>query len=74
MTTVMRSSVCSNVVCRTKSFIKKYFLEGQKLEDKQRTALETLPSDAPFLTRLVVQHRRLIGERGLLNTTRNFLQ
>ena len=59
----MKSSVCSsNVVSTTKRFIQKYFLEGQKLEEKQKTALETLPSDAPFMTRILVKHRRLIGE------------
>ena len=59
----MKSSVCSSsVVSTTKRFIQKYFLEGQKLEEKQKTALETLPSDAPFMTRILVKHRRLIGE------------
>ena len=61
----MKASVCSNVVSATKRFIQKYFLEGQKLEEKQKTALETLPSDAPVMTRILVKHRRLIGE---LNT------
>ena len=59
----MKASVCSNVVSTTKRFIQKYFLEGQKLEEKQKTALETLPSDAPFMTRILVKHRRLIGEQ-----------
>ena len=34
---------------------------GQKLEAKQVTALETLPEDAPFLTKLLVRHRRIVG-------------
>jgi len=53
--------MCSDMVSRTKGFIKKYFLEGQKLEEKQRSALESLPSDAPLMTRIMVKHRRLIG-------------
>jgi len=53
--------MCSNGVSRAKGFIRKYFLEGQKLEEKQRAALETLPSDAPVVTRILVKHRRLIG-------------
>ena len=57
----MKASVCSNVVSTAKRFTQKYFLEGQKLEEKQKTALETLPSDAPFMTRILVKHRRLIG-------------
>ena len=51
------------LISATKRFIQKYFLEGQKLEEKQKAALETLPSDAPFMTRILVKHRRLIGER-----------
>ena len=66
MATVIRSSMCSDMVSRTKGFIKKYFLEGQKLEEKQRSALESLPSDAPLMTRIMVKHRRLIG--GIYNT------
>lgn len=42
-------------------FMKKYFLEGQKLDEKQKHALETLPSDAPWTKRMLVRHRRLIG-------------
>ena len=34
---------------------------GQKLEEKQKTALKSLPDDAPFLTKLLVKHRRLVG-------------
>ena len=36
-------------------------MEGQKLEDKQQQALETLPQDAPFMTKILVKHRRIIG-------------
>jgi len=57
----MRNPMCSSVLGKCKGFIKKYFLEGQKLEDKQKEALETLPEDAPFLTKLLVRHRRLVG-------------
>ena len=57
----MRDTACSNAVSTTKRFIQKYFLEGQKLEEKQKAALETLPSDAPVMTRILVKHRRLIG-------------
>ena len=41
--------------------MKKYFLEGQKLDEKQKHALETLPSDAPWTKKMLVRHRRLIG-------------
>jgi len=44
-----------------KQFLKKYFMDGQKLEDKQVEALAALPSDASFLQKLLVKHRRLIG-------------
>lgn len=57
----MRNLTCSSPLSKCKEFIKKYFLEGQKLEDKQKAALETLPEDAPFLTKLLVRHRRLVG-------------
>lgn len=43
------------------TFVKKYFFEGQKLNEEQRQAIETLPSDAPFTKKLLVKHRRLIG-------------
>ena len=42
-------------------FVKKYFCEGQKLEKSQEVALQTLPPDAPFTQKLMVQHRQLIG-------------
>ena len=42
-------------------FLRKYFLEGQKLDDKHKEALETLPEDAPLTTKILVKHRRLIG-------------
>merc|ERR1711971_994729 len=44
-----------------KQFLKKYFMDGQKLEDKQIEALAALPADASFLQKLLVKHRRLIG-------------
>jgi hypothetical protein len=43
------------------SFFKKYFLEGQKLTEKQESALQNLDKDAPFAERLVVKHRRLVS-------------
>jgi len=46
---------------KPKQFIRKYFLEGQKLEDKQATALKTLPEDASVWTKLLVKHRLLVG-------------
>jgi len=57
----MKNPMCSTMMSSCKGFIKKYFLEGQKLEEKQKTALETLPDDAPLLTKLLVRHRRLVG-------------
>jgi len=57
----MKNPMCSTIVSKTKGFIRKYFLEGQKLEEKQKAALESLPEDAPFLTKLLVRHRRLVG-------------
>ena len=56
--------MCSLVISKVSTFIKKYFLEGQKLEEKQKQALEALPSDAPFTTKILVKHRRLIGKLG----------
>ena len=44
---------------------------GQKLEDKQVEALAALPSDASFLQKLLVKHRRLIGVASSLS---NILQ
>ena len=43
------------------TIFRKYFLEGQKLDDKHKEALETLPEDAPLTTKILVKHRRLIG-------------
>ena len=60
----MKQPMCSMVISKVSTFIKKYFLEGQKLEEKQKQALEALPSDAPFTTRILVKHRRLIGKLG----------
>jgi len=57
----MKQPMCSLVISKVSTFIKKYFLEGQKLEEKQKQALEALPSDAPFTTKILVKHRRLIG-------------
>ena len=69
----MKTPVWSGVVSTTKRFIQKYFLEGQKLDEKQKTALETLPRDAPFLTRILVKHRRLIGEQKYPATGYDFI-
>ncbi len=46
-----------------KSFFRKYFLEGQKLDEDHATALEKLDEkeDASFSERLLVRHRRVIG-------------
>ena len=41
--------------------VSRLYRAGQQLEEKQKTALETLPEDAPFLTKLLVKHRRLVG-------------
>ena len=49
------------LLSKVSNFMKKYFLEGQKLDDKQKHALETLPSDAPWTQKMLVRHRRLIG-------------
>lgn len=49
------------LLSKVSNFMKKYFLEGQKLDEKQKHALETLPSDAPWTKRMLVRHRRLIG-------------
>eukprot|EP00092_Neocalanus_flemingeri_P103797 GFUD01132852.1.p1 GENE.GFUD01132852.1~~GFUD01132852.1.p1 ORF type:complete len:401 (-),score=117.87 GFUD01132852.1:168-1370(-) len=57
----MKNTMCSTMMTNSKGFLRKYFLEGQKLEEKQKVALETLPDDAPFLTKLLVRHRRLVG-------------
>ena len=42
-------------------FFRKYFLEGQKLDEKQKEAIDTLSDDAPLTTKILVKHRRLIG-------------
>lgn len=44
-----------------KRFGKKYFLEGQKLDQKQVEAIENLPENAPFTQKLLVKHRRIVG-------------
>ena len=49
------------LLSKVSNFMKKYFLEGQKLDEKQKHALETLPSDAPWTKRMLVRHRLLIG-------------
>jgi len=46
----MKQPLCNKMLSKGTSFLKKYFMEGQKLEDKQQQALETLPQDAPFMT------------------------
>ena len=50
-----------DLLYKFEKFLKKYFLEGQKLDEKQKHALETLPSEAPWTKRILVKHRRLIG-------------
>jgi len=57
----MKQPLCNKMLSKGTSFLKKYFMEGQKLEDKQQQALETLPQDAPFMTKILVKHRRIIG-------------
>jgi len=49
------------VAAKVKQFIQKYFLEGQKLDEKQIEAIEKLPVDAPFSQKLLVKHRRFVG-------------
>jgi len=49
------------IMDKGKKFIRKYFLDGQKLEAGQVAALASLPDDAPLLDRVMVKHRRLIG-------------
>ena len=66
--------MCSMVISKVSTFIKKYFLEGQKLEEKQKQALEALPSDAPFTTRILVKHRRLIGKPGKMAQMSSIIQ
>ena len=59
-----------------KQFMRKYFMEGwatrtfsfssvapgQKLEPGQVAALAALPEDASLMQRIMVKHRRLIGD------------
>ena len=70
----MKQPMCSMVISKVSTFIKKYFLEGQKLEEKQKQALEALPSDAPFTTRILVKHRRLIGKPGKMAQMSSIIQ
>ncbi|XP_023344386.1 uncharacterized protein LOC111713685 isoform X2 [Eurytemora carolleeae] len=42
-------------------FFRKYFLEGQKLDETAEKALKELPEDAPWSQKLLVKHRRLVG-------------
>jgi len=46
---------------KIRAFFKKYFQEGQKLDEKHQNALESLPADASVWTKLVVKHRLLVG-------------
>ena len=45
---------------KMKTFLRKYFWEGQKLTEKQTKALENLDPDASFAERLMVKYRRLV--------------
>ena len=60
-TSRMKPPFSDALLSKVSNFMKKYFLEGQKLDEKQKHALETLPSDAPWTKRMLVRHRRLIG-------------
>jgi len=51
----------NTMASKVSRFFRKYFLEGQKLDEKQKQAIETLPDDAPLTTKILVKHRRLIG-------------
>lgn len=42
-------------------FVKKYFLEGQKLNSKQTEALANLGPNATWQEKVMVKHRRLVG-------------
>jgi len=42
-------------------FIKKYFCQGQQLDESQLEALKNLPEDASLGKKILVKHRRLIG-------------
>ena len=57
----MKQPFSDFLLSKVATFLKKYFLEGQKLDEKQKQALETLPKDAPWTKRILVNHRRLIG-------------
>jgi len=46
---------------KAQTFFRKYFLEGQKLNNNQVEALAKLGPDAPWHQRVLVKHRRLIG-------------
>ncbi|KAL6726684.1 hypothetical protein Aduo_008629 [Ancylostoma duodenale] len=43
---------------RTKSFFRKYFLEGQHLDE---SATQTVPEDADFIQRFLILHRKYIA-------------
>ena len=49
------------ISAKMKVFLRKYFLEGQKLTEKQSKALENLDPDASFAKRLLVKHRRSVS-------------
>ena len=49
------------MTCKLRSW-SLWWKSGQKLEDKQVEALAALPADASFLQKLLVKHRRLIGD------------
>ena len=68
----MVNSACSSMLYKAKGFVKKYFLEGQKLEDKQKVALENLPEDAPLMTKLLIKHRRLVGDCSTISNASDF--
>ena len=44
-----------------KNFWRKYFLEGQKLNQTQAQALANLDESAPWTDKLLVKYRRFIG-------------
>ena len=50
-----------NVHFQSKQFLKKYFFEGQKLNETQTKALTELDPNAPWSKKLMVKHRKTLG-------------
>jgi len=41
--------------------LKKYFWEGQKLNEKHKEQMKELPEDAPWIKKILVKHKRSVG-------------